>query len=86
MARRQKRKRGAQQSRTGMPDSVTQTRRLLEALDGYSNAAAFLGENSPLISAGIIYGIGLLVLCWVFRIEEAMLVWGRILHRKKRSS
>ena len=52
MARRQKRKRGAQQSRTGMPDSVTQTRRLLEALDGYSNAAAFLGDDSELLSAG----------------------------------
>lgn len=45
-----------------------------------------LNVAAPLIAAGFVYGIGLLVLCGVFRIEEMMLVWGRILHRGKRSA
>ena len=38
----------------------------------------------PLIAAGLVYGIGLLVFCRLFRIEEVTLVWGRILHRGKK--
>ncbi len=32
---------------------------VLSALDGYSNALAFLGEDSPLISAGTFHRSGL---------------------------
>ena len=43
-----------------------------------------LNVAAPLVAAGFVYGVGLLALCWVFRIEEAMLVWGRILHRGRK--
>ncbi len=45
-----------------------------------------LNVAAPLVAAGLVYGVGLLALCRLFRIEEAMLVLGRILHRKKRSA
>ena len=40
-----------QRDRQGF-DLSRQKQALLEALDGYSNAAAFLGEDSPLLSSG----------------------------------
>ena len=40
----------------------------------------------PLVTAGFVYGVGLLALCCLFRLEETMLVLGRILHRGKKRS
>jgi putative peptidoglycan lipid II flippase len=40
----------------------------------------------PLLAAGIVYGIGLLALCMLFRIDETGAVLGRFLRRKKRSA
>ena len=43
-----------------------------------------LNVAAPLIAAGFLYGGCLLALCWLFRIEEAAVVLGRILHRGKK--
>ncbi len=40
----------------------------------------------PLIAAGIVYGIGLLALCMLFRIDETGAVLGKFMRRKKRSA
>ena len=40
------------------PDPAVQAK-ILASLDGYANAAAFLGENSPLLSAGTFHRSGL---------------------------
>ena len=45
-----------------------------------------LNVAAPLIAAGFVYGVCLLALCWLFRIDEAAVVLGRILHRRKRSA
>ena len=45
-----------------------------------------LNVAAPLVAAGFVYGACLLALCWLFRIDEAAVVLGRILHRRKRSS
>ena len=45
-----------------------------------------LNVAAPLASAGIVYGIGLLALCLLFRIDEIGVVLGRFLHRRKRST
>ena len=45
-----------------------------------------LNVAAPLVAAGFVYGIGLRALCWLVRLEEATLVLGRILHRRKRSA
>ena len=39
----------------------------------------------PLAAAGIAYGLGLLALCWLFRIEEIGVVLNRFARRGKRS-
>ena len=39
----------------------------------------------PLAAAGIVYGLGLLVLCWILRIEEVGVVLNRFARRGKRS-
>ena len=43
-----------------------------------------LNVAAPLVAAGFVYGACLLALCWIFRIEEAAVVLGRILHRGKK--
>ncbi len=45
-----------------------------------------LAVGVPLLAAGIVYGIGLLALCMLFRIDETGAVLGRFLRRKKRSA
>ena len=40
----------------------------------------------PLIVAGIVYGVGLLMLCWLLRIDEVAVVLGRFLRHRKRSA
>ena len=40
----------------------------------------------PLLAAGIVYGIGLLALCWLFRIDEIGAVLGKFMRKQKRSS
>ena len=44
-----------------------------------------LAVGVPLIAAGIVYGIGLLALCMLFRIDETGAVLGKFLRRVKRS-
>ena len=56
------------------------------ALPHWNVEVTTLNVAAPLVAAGLVYGVGLLALCRLFRIEEAMLVLGRILHRKKRSA
>ena len=43
-----------------------------------------LNVAAPLVAAGFVYGACLLALCWLFRIDEAAVVLGRILHRRKK--
>ena len=53
MSRKNKRRSGSRPRHAARrPDFSKQEKALMEALDGYSNAAAFLGEDSPLISSG----------------------------------
>ena len=52
MSRKKVHRRSNRNQREHQHDFSGQERTLLEALDGYSNAAAFLGEDSPLISSG----------------------------------
>ena len=40
----------------------------------------------PLLAAGIVYGIGLLALCWLFRIDEIGAVLGKFMRKLKRST
>jgi putative peptidoglycan lipid II flippase len=45
-----------------------------------------LAAGVPLLTAGIVYGVGLLALCWLFRIDEVGVVLGRFLRRKRRAA
>ena len=63
---RKKKRNGAVRRAAGPAGAVPQeeayashTLALLSALDGYSNAAAFLGEDSPLIASGTFRRSGL---------------------------
>ena len=49
---------GPKEVRSRMPDPAEQAR-ILASMDGYSNAAAFLGADSPLISSGTFVPSGL---------------------------
>ena len=40
----------------------------------------------PLLSAGTVYGLGLLALCWILRIDEAAMVLHKFMRRGKRSA
>ena len=61
MSRKRRRKRTASGNGGGKPSSVPKSNlmTLLSALDGYSNAAAFLGEDSILLSSGTFHRSGL---------------------------
>ena len=66
MARKRKRYRGTAGNRSTTKSSVTEQTvpksnllALLSAFDGYANAAAFLGEDSPLLSSGTFRRSGL---------------------------
>jgi putative peptidoglycan lipid II flippase len=40
----------------------------------------------PLLTAGAVYGVGLLALCWLLRIDEAAMVLHKIMRRRSRAS
>ena len=42
--------------------------------------------GAPLLAAGIVYGVGLLALCWIFRIEEIGVVLNKFIRRGKRAA
>ena len=42
--------------------------------------------GAPLMAAGIVYGIGLLALSWLFRIDEVGVILGRFLRRRRSHS
>ena len=60
----------------------TVPRNMAFTLPHWNIEVATLNNAVPLISAGFVYGICLLALCWLFRIEETAVVMGRILRKK----